>query len=395
MELTQKQQQGVEIAVKRYKEGKKFTIISGYAGTGKSTTVRYIVKALGVPENKICYATFTGKAAQVLSQKGNKNSMTLHRLLFESKLLPDGSFLRTPKTSIEYDIVIVDEISMAPKSLIDSLIYKYPNVYMIGLGDPGQLPPISDNENNHLLDNPHIFLDEIMRQAEDSEIIKVSMDIRQGKTLSCFDGNQVKIINKQDLNTGMLEWADQILCATNNTRHSINMQMRQLKGIEGKYPTIGDKVICTKNYWDIANEKDDALVNGTIGYLDGNISVHTTVFPHWLKLENSRVEKFYSNLKTEFGNFNFLDLDKEMFVTGKPTLDNKEEYKVYKSKYRNSIPLRFEYGYAITVWKAQGSQFNNVLVFEENFPFDKEEHKKYLYTAITRAIDKCIIVKNN
>lgn len=395
MELTQKQQQGVEIAVKRYKEGKKFTIISGYAGTGKSTTVRYIVKALGVPENKICYATFTGKAAQVLSQKGNKNAMTLHRLLFTSKLLPDGSFLRTPKPLLEYDIVIVDEISMAPKTLIDTLIYKYPNVYMIGLGDPGQLPPISDNENNHLLDDPHIFLDEIMRQAEDSEIIKVSMDIRQGKTLSCFDGNQVKIINKQDLNTGMLEWADQILCATNNTRHSINMQMRQLKGIEGKYPTIGDKVICTKNYWDIANEKDDALVNGTIGYLDGNISVHTTVFPHWLKLENSRVEKFYSNLKTEFGNFNFLDLDKEMFVTGKPTLDNKEEYKVYKSKYRKSIPLRFEYGYAITVWKAQGSQFNNVLVFEENFPFDKEEHKKYLYTAITRAIDKCIIVKNN
>lgn len=265
MELTQKQQQGVEIAVKRYKEGKKFTIISGYAGTGKSTTVRYIVKALGVPENKICYATFTGKAAQVLSQKGNKNSMTLHKLLFESKLLPDGSFLRTPKASIEYDIVIVDEISMAPKSLIDSLIYKYPNVYMIGLGDPGQLPPISDSENNHLLDNPHIFLDEIMRQAEDSEIIKISMDIRNGLPLTCFNGEQVKIINKKDLNTGMLEWADQILCATNSTRHSINIQMRQLRGIEGKYPALGDKVICTKNYWNIADENGDALVNGTIG----------------------------------------------------------------------------------------------------------------------------------
>ena len=108
MELTKKQEEGLRIAVNRHRNMEKYTVIAGYAGTGKSTLVKFIIEALDVQKERVCYATFTGKAAQVLSQKGNKNAMTLHRLLFESKLLPDGSFLRTPKTSIEYDIVIVD-----------------------------------------------------------------------------------------------------------------------------------------------------------------------------------------------------------------------------------------------------------------------------------------------
>ena len=80
MILTQKQQQGLEIAVARYKNHEKYTCISGYAGSGKSTLVKFIIEALQVDPKRVCYASFTGKAAQVLLKKGNKNAITLHTL---------------------------------------------------------------------------------------------------------------------------------------------------------------------------------------------------------------------------------------------------------------------------------------------------------------------------
>ena len=115
MELTKKQEEGLKIAVKRHRDGEKYTVISGYAGTGKSTLVKFIVEALQVAPDRVCYATFTGKAAEVLRKKGNKNACTLHKLLYEHIPLPAGGFLRKPKETIPYDIIVIDEISMVPK----------------------------------------------------------------------------------------------------------------------------------------------------------------------------------------------------------------------------------------------------------------------------------------
>ena len=115
-------------------EGERYTVISGYAGSGKSTLVRFIVAALGIPEEKICYACYTGKAAQVLLKKGNKNVKTLHKLLYKTTLIGQGRYLHTPVTSIPYDIVIVDEVSMAPRKLMELLFTHH--AYVICLGDP-------------------------------------------------------------------------------------------------------------------------------------------------------------------------------------------------------------------------------------------------------------------
>ena len=134
MELTLKQQKGLKIALDNYKENKKYVVISGYAGTGKSTLVRFIIEALGIPEEEICYCAFTGKAAEVLRKKGNPNSLTLHKLLYENYPRKDGTFYRRPKLSLEYKVVVVDEISMAPKEMVD-LLLKFP-VFCIFLGDP-------------------------------------------------------------------------------------------------------------------------------------------------------------------------------------------------------------------------------------------------------------------
>lgn len=134
MILTANQKKGLETAVARHRAGEKYTVISGFAGTGKSTLVRFIIDALDVEEDKVCYCAFTGKAAEVLRKKGNKNVCTLHKLLYEHIPRPAGGFFRKPKSFINYDIIVVDEISIASKSLME-LLFRHP-VYVICLGDP-------------------------------------------------------------------------------------------------------------------------------------------------------------------------------------------------------------------------------------------------------------------
>ena len=397
MELNDKQKQGLDIAVDRYKRKERYTVISGYAGTGKSTLVKFIVAALPNinPDEDVIYTSFTGKATQVLQRKGNKNVSTLHKLLFESIPKPDGTFFRKPVEFIPYKIVIVDECSMVPKELLQRLI-KY-NVHIICLGDPGQLPPINKNEDNHLLDHPHIFLDEIMRQEAESEIINLTMDIRAGKPLTHYQGKEVQVLNKDELTTGMLLWADQIICAKNETRIALNNQMRDLLGRSGG-PQDGDKVICLKNNWDIYSVNDNPLVNGTIGYLKDSFSTYINL-PRQITSDGQPKKldiltaNFISDTEEDYG---ILNMDKQLITTGVPGLDWKTSYKMGRNwRFQDKIPDQFTYGYAITGWKAQGSEWDNVLVIEEGFPFEKEEHKQFLYTAATRAAKKLVIIKKD
>jgi len=397
IELNKKQLEGLDLAVSRYRAGEKTTIIAGYAGTGKSTLVKFIIAALredGIdPDKDVVYTSFTGKATQVLQKKGNKNVSTLHRLLFQHFPRPDGTFYRKPVPFIPYKIVIVDECSMVPKDLLKRLA-SY-DVHIICLGDPGQLPPVDKNENNHLLDIPHVFLDEIMRQEEESEIIKLTMDIREGKPLNHFVGKEVQILDKEELTTGMLLWANQIICSTNSTRVALNNQMRQLLG-RGDKPEDGDKVICLRNYWDIWSEDGQPLVNGTIGTLSETFNNFLKTPSYITNGRLNQIDTVIGNFHSDDGvtNFSNLTMDKKMILEGEPTLDWRESYKLSNNKkYVNSIPLSFTYGYAITCHKSQGSEWDNVLVIEEGFPFDKEEHKKWLYTAATRAAKKLVIIR--
>ena len=153
MELTLRQEQGLKIAVQRYLDGEKCTVISGYAGSGKSTLVRFIIAALssyGIdPELDVAYCAYTGKAAEVLRQKGNPNCKTAHKLLYKTKPLPNGKFTREPVESIDAKVVDVDECSMLPMDMT-KLLLSYP-VYIIFCGDPGQLPPIEKSQNNNIL----------------------------------------------------------------------------------------------------------------------------------------------------------------------------------------------------------------------------------------------------
>jgi exodeoxyribonuclease-5 len=393
MILTEKQEEGLKIAVARHRAGEKYTTIAGYAGTGKSTLVRYIIDALNVEEDRVCYCAFTGKAAEVLKKKGNKNVATLHRLLYEHIPRPAGGFFRKPKPFIDYDVIVVDEVSMAPKSLME-LLFKH-KVYVICLGDPFQLPPIDKDEDNHLLNDPHIFLDEIMRQEEDSEIIQLTMKIRNQEPIDYFNGNEVKIIPYSDLNTGVLQWGDQILTATNAKRQAINNQMRALQGRTGE-PVDGDKIICLRNYWDDSSLNGDALINGTIGILQNSFQTWREI-PKFVQSDIRKFDVLVGDLVIPETNdiYQMTEMDRQMIITGEKCCGWQLSYKLGKlrPKYGEIVPKEFTYAYAITCHKSQGSEWPNVVVLEEKFPFDKVEHARWLYTACTRASDKLVLVR--
>lgn len=397
MELTIKQKEGIKIAIERFKNKEKYIVIGGYAGSGKTTTVKFIVDELkdkfNLTEEDFVYCAYTGRAAKVLLEKGNKNVRTLHKLLYDSIPLANGGYKRIPVKKIDSRIVIIDEVSMVPFDMVN-LLMTY-NVFCIFLGDPGQLSPIEKNTDNHLLDNPHVFLDEVMRQAKESEIIRLTMDIREGKKILPMSGKEVIIANRDSLNTGMLLWADEVICGTNKNRISINRQIRELNGIDpNSPPQDGEKIICLKNDWDIFSNKKEPLINGTIGYLRNSYETFIKL-PRFL--QEKKIDLIKGEIVVDEDNiFSGISMDKKLFFSEERSLTWKESYKLGRDKIlKYLIPKEITYGYAITCWKAQGSQFNKVLVIEENFPFDREEHKKYLYTACTRAADKIVMILNN
>lgn len=393
MILTAKQQLGLKTAVARYKAREPWTCISGYAGSGKSTLVKFIIAALNVAPEEVCYVAFTGKAATVLKQKGCENAMTAHKLLYYARPTPSGKFVFVPKKSFEepYKVIVVDEVSMLPRPMWELLLRH--KVYILALGDPGQLPPINPEDDNHVLDNPHVFLDEIMRQAQESEIIRLSMHVREGKPLSDFKaaGAQVQIYTPEQVVDGMYGWADQILCATNQKRTQINNFIRKKKGF-GEAPEIGDKIISLRNHWsEISTSGNWALTNGAIGTIE-QYNVQKMSLPRYVSQTPVEIMRTDIVLDDE-DKFIELPIDYQCLLTGVSPLTPKQIYLMGKSELCPPPPFEFAYAYAITTHKAQGSEWDKVLVMEERFPFDEEEHKRWLYTACTRAREKLVVIR--
>lgn len=395
IQLTEKQQQGLEIALQRFKDKERYTTIAGGAGCGKSTLIREIAKQLPVPSNEIAYCTPTGKAAQVLVAMGNEGATTIHRLLWTWHPKTNGGYYRVRNTVLPR-VVICDEVSMISAALIDELL-SHKETYVIFCGDPYQLPPIYADDDNHLLDNPHIFLDEVMRQAQDSDIIKLSMAVRHNEFVSYEElnhGEDVRIFKKKALSNAMLLWADVIICATNNTRKQINSLLVQLLGYQ-KDLDNGMKIICTRNYWDILSDKGEPLINGTIGIIE-NMEEGICTLPNRFLVPSFPIIK--ANLRLENGDvYRHLTFSQQELLTGQPIITDKALlYKInqyyYKAHLTCPLPINGELGYAITCHKSQGSQWEKVLVVEERFPFEPEEHQRWLYTAITRPMSKLTLI---
>ena len=415
MELTNKQEEGLKMAVNRYNLGMPYTVISGYAGSGKSTLVKFIVAALNLDEDDVAYVAYTGKAAQVLKSKGCPNAMTAHKLLYHAQQTKTGNYIFKPKSYIEENpkLIVVDEVSMIPQEIWELLLRH--RIHVLALGDPGQLPPVKEDANE-VLEHPHIFLDEIMRQAQESAIIRLSMHIREGKDFKQFESvpGEVRIIPKRflfnDEDQAVLQ-ASQIICGTNSQRFEINDRVRKLQG-RGPIPETGDKIIGLKNHWDFCSQLGNALTNGLLGELVDFQHFTQTYPPDKAFKDFPPTDIIFTNMTTEDGDvFARIPIDYKALTTGERTLTMAQDYELsqynkkiqrkilrtgnfdYEKDFR-TVPYEFNYGYAITCWKSQGSEYQNVLGYDCTWlkKKDPEQYKKYLYTLVTRAQEKLILV---
>lgn len=354
-------------------------LTNDYIVTHNTTLVKYIIDELHLTEEQVVYVAYTGRASLVLRNKGCKNAITAHKLLYHAKEKPDGSFEFKPKACLDgfYKLIIVDEASMLPEDMWNLLLSH--RVHVIALGDPMQLPPVEGDSN--ILDNPHAMLTEVVRQALDNPIIRLSMDIRNGKWIEYGGPKECRIMSAEQVSDRLLLGADQVICGKNITRHCLNERMRRLKWGD-KYtdaPIEGDKCLCLKNAWEKVGTNDESLVNGMLGTIS-NIRLEDSAFfkPRMTADFTSDNGGFYAGLHMDYKIFK----DKETTV-------NKDNWMKYP---KNIRPYEFDFGDCITVHKSQGSEWEKVIVYDE-WLGDKNYHQRWLYTGVTRSSKMLVVVK--
>lgn len=341
----------------------------GYAGAGKTTLAKEI--AVGV-NGEVLFGAFTGKAAHVLHQKGCHGASTIHSMIYT---LDDGereepSFILNPDSPVrDASLVIIDEVSMVDEVLgRDLLSFSTP---VLVLGDPAQLPPVRGT-GFFTECEPDVMLTEVHRQAAESPIIRLATEVRQGGRLALGDYGDARVITRADVCHEDVLKADQVLVGLNKTRHSYNSRIRTLRGIDVPNPVVGDKLVCLRN------SKEKRLLNGSLWTVrekpepkkrdrrDGVTPL--VIVPDDVGAAEREVDV---RVKNEFWTGREGDL----------------EWQAKKGT------QEFTFGYALTVHKSQGSQWDNVIVFDEASAF-RDEARKWLYTAITRAAKQLTVVVN-
>lgn len=389
-------------------------VLSGYAGTGKTFLIDYVVRNvlhLDIGTEAV-FVSPTGKAAANLVKNGTVAG-TVHSLIYvrdedEFDVDENGevverkelNFIKKEKIGDKIRLIIIDEASMINEVVLRDLLSF--NVKCLFSGDGAQLPPV--NGACPLLSNPHYEMKEIVRQAADNPIIQVATMAREGKTIPYGNyGDKVCVIRRNTLSEKerkrLFLKADQILCGRNKTRSSLNSEIRKYKGIpeENVLPTEGEKVICTLNDWEKPLDKHNKfyLVNGIIGTArDIKESFDD------LATMQFQADFMDTEVKVPFDTGIFTN-DKYTHMYGERAMTLSDGTVVHEGNFAllhklrvvSEEPIcRFEFAYAITCHKAQGSEFDFVIVFDEAWAFS-EEKNRWLYTAITRAKEKLLIIR--
>jgi exodeoxyribonuclease-5 len=338
----------------------------GYAGTGKTTLAKTIRQEV---KGRVQYGAFTGKAALVMQTKGCINARTIHSLIYKivDDQAPEPEWELNPESEVRgARLVIIDECSMVDEALGTDLLSFGTKVLV--LGDPAQLPPVG-GAGFFTAQEPDYLLTEVHRQAKDNPIIRLSMMIRAGKDLPRGDYGSVQIFDRwkvdQDFINERMRTANQVLVGMNKTRHTYNTNMRQLKEIENPNPILGERLVCLKN-----NRKKGLLNGGIWTVIDtGNVtqkSVTLSVVP-----QDAGVVK--QECKVYVHPFFFLGREQEIEKNHRRHYDE------------------FDFGYALTVHKSQGSQWDDVLLVDESKVF-REDARRHLYTGLTRAAEKITVL---
>ena len=149
-----------------------------------------------------------------------------------------------------------------------------------------------------------------------------------------------------------------------------------------------------RNYWDDFTTTAAPIVNGTIGYVK-NLREDVIHIPPRIQTSMRTIDIYRADFITDDGILEDMQIDKKMLLIGEKTCSWKDSYKLQRAKKNHGElePKELTYAYAITGHKSQGSEWEKVLVLEENFPFSREEHKRWLYTACTRASSRLVLIK--
>lgn len=361
----------------------QYVTVGGYAGTGKTTLIAVLRKRIEKlrKQSAVGFVSYTGKASRVLRTKLKEEKAlypddsvgTIHSLIY-SPIVNDKEEIIgwKQKEEIDRDLIIIDEASMVDETIWRHLLsYKVP---IIVVGDHGQLPPISGSF--HLIAEPELELIEIHRQAKGNPIIELSIQARQtGHIESGIYGQSVRKFSKLDhdfqetLEELLSNYSSDtlILCGYNKTRKRLNAHIRSMLGFTSLLPQQGDRVICLRN------NHEKHIFNGMIGTIltigEGNTEFYKA------EIQMDGEEDVYNGY-----------ISKEQFAS-----DSALNFTNKRARIRGGD--LFDFGYALTVHKAQGSQAARVILFEERFSkMDNEQWKRWLYTGITRAEKELFII---
>ena len=341
--------------------------VFGYAGTGKTTLARHFAEGLRGP---VYYMAYTGKAAMVMRKNGCRGAMTIHATIYDVDFNPETGVRK-------FEIKDVDELSDAALfcidecSMVDAEIGKDIlsfGVPVLVLGDPAQLPPVKGG--GFFTDaDPDVMLTEIHRQAAENPIVRLATDVREGNRLRHGQYGESRIISRTELTQDDVMGADQVLVGMNKTRTAYNARIRSILDRAGAMPEVGDQLVCLKN------DRNKGIFNGGLWRVEELLKCRRGhAYDHCIKMHVASLD-FEHSTPVE------IRVRKEFFEGA-----------------GNEVPWRelggtqqFDYGYALTVHKAQGSQWGNVCLFDESSSF-REHQSRHLYTGITRAAEKITVV---
>jgi exodeoxyribonuclease-5 len=393
--------------------------LGGCAGTGKTTVAKMIAdRVRDASGGQVLFCAPTGKAAHVLTHKGCP-ATTIHKLIYQQagdpptkaqieKLRTEVASARAARDAISggdewrkldaemtrltgllirmeseadrkgprfrlntdsevryAELVIVDECSMVDGRVATDL--ESFGVPIIALGDPAQLPPVGAASHWTRRD-PDFVLDQIHRQSAGSPIIQLATRVRTGQQIHYADDGAARVVRKsteglEQLVLDTVRADGQILVGRNATRHASNAKIRRLLGRgTTPIPVAGDRLICLRNNHELG------LLNGTM----------------WTCVDFEIVDDATGLLTAEPDD-------------GGPRVRCTVWRHAFEGREHELGPVRreceeFAFGYAITVHKSQGSEWDSVVLFDESSAFGRDAWR-HLYTGITRAAKQLTVVR--